>query len=158
MAARSMGWCSCFPRRAQCFAPQPSVSKDITPLLTEVGDPNSCSSPSCIEAWTRAGRISYVEGTRREFQYSGCFGTEDTQEQVRQEAPGYTVEYTGPEANPSEKKRLSSCSLYWLFARLVIYASTQVFVNSVAGIMDGIASGYNGTIICAGRRGSGVIK
>lgn len=60
-------------------------------MRSEVDDPNSGLSPSCIEAWTRSGGITYVEGTRREFQYSGCFGTEDTQEQVRQKAPGHTV-------------------------------------------------------------------
>lgn len=34
--------------------------------------------------------------------------------------------------------------------------SPQVFNTAVAGVVDGIVRGHNGTIICTGRKGSGV--
>lgn len=42
------------------------------------------SSDSCIEAWTSTGKISYFQGTRREFQLSGIYGPDITQEEVHQ--------------------------------------------------------------------------
>lgn len=33
--------------------------------------------------------------------------------------------------------------------------SSQVFNGTVAGIVDGTVGGFNGTVLCVGRRGSG---
>ncbi|CAM9187798.1 unnamed protein product [Scytosiphon promiscuus] len=65
----------------------------------------------CIDAWTRAGRVLYTQGTRRDFQFTGCFGADATQE--------------------------------------------EVFNTAGSDVVDGVVNGYNGTIICAGRKGSG---
>lgn len=32
---------------------------------------------------------------------------------------------------------------------------SQIFNDTVAGVVDGIVNGFNGTVLCVGRRGSG---
>ncbi|CAN0368094.1 unnamed protein product [Pylaiella littoralis] len=84
--------------------PRDHEKKGSGTMRSEVGD-------SCIEAWTSNGKITYFQGTRREFHVTGCYGADSSQE--------------------------------------------EVFNGAVAGVVDGIVNGYNGTLLCIGRRGSG---
>lgn len=53
-----------------------------------ISSPQGCGTKSsevgsCIKGWTPAGKISYSQGSSREFNVTGCFGAENTQEEVK---------------------------------------------------------------------------
>ncbi|CAM9471600.1 unnamed protein product [Ectocarpus fasciculatus] len=84
--------------------------KALDPAVSD-GCPEQPVGTSCIESWDSNGTVVYSQGARREFQYTGCFGANHSQE--------------------------------------------EIFNVVGAGVVDGIIDGCNGTILCAGRRGSG---
>lgn len=66
-----------------CRNPTDSISQQIDSTYTwSPQGSGTTSSDSCIEAWTSTGKISYVQGARREFQLSGIYGPDSTQEEV----------------------------------------------------------------------------
>ncbi|CAM9508093.1 unnamed protein product [Ectocarpus sp. 12 AP-2014] len=46
------------------------------------GSPEQPTGTPCIESWNSNGTIVYSQGARREFQFTGCFGAEHSQEEV----------------------------------------------------------------------------
>ncbi|CAM9914278.1 unnamed protein product [Ectocarpus sp. 13 AM-2016] len=51
-------------------------------LAVSDGSPEQPTGTPCIESWNSNGTIVYSQGARREFQFTGCFGAEHSQEEI----------------------------------------------------------------------------
>ncbi|CAM9619454.1 unnamed protein product [Ectocarpus sp. 4 AP-2014] len=55
--------------------------KALDPAVSD-GGPEQPTGTPCIESWNSNGTIVYSQGARREFQFTGCFGAEHSQEEI----------------------------------------------------------------------------